>query len=128
MKKIDYIYRKKIKEREGVAIWIVDGTRVRQEFYTDFVMGGHDGRYKFIPNKEIWIDNSISLEELEYTVEHELLERNLMIEEGLNYNDAHDQASHFEADMRKSDFASSREKEKSTPEIEEGAWFVYGKE
>jgi len=128
MKKIEYIYRKKIEEREGVAIWIVDGARVRQEFYTDFVMGGHDGRYKFIPMKEVWIDNSISLEEFDYTIEHELLERKLMVEDGLNYNEAHDRASQLEAEMRKSDFTRARTKENETSEIEDGTWFIYGKE
>ena len=128
MKKISNIYKKRAEERNGGAIWIVDGASVRREFYTDFVMGGHDGRYRFIPSHEVWIDNALSLEEFEYTIEHELLERKLMVEDGLNYNDAHDRASHLEFEMRKSDFASARAKEENSPEIEEGTWFVYGKE
>ena len=129
MKKIvQNIYRKKIAEADGVSIWIVDGARVRHEFYTDFVMGGHDGRYKFIPPNEIWIDSSISLEELEYTIAHERLERTLMIEQRLGYEEAHDRATELEATLREEDARAASVKESQTPEVTLGTYLFYGKE
>jgi len=94
------IYRLKVGTRKGLDIWIVDGAKVRKELFIDFVLGGNDQRYKFIPPGEIWIDNSVSVEELEFTVIHEIFERTEMKERGLNYSQAHELAAQEELKAR----------------------------
>lgn len=96
---LEGIYRLKVGKRKGLDIWIVDGVKVRRELYTEFIFGGNDQRYKFIPKDEIWIDNSISAEELEFTIIHEIFERNLMIQ-GLTYAKAHELATQEELRAR----------------------------
>jgi len=93
------IYRLKIGKRKGFDVWIVDGAKVRKELYTDFIFGGNDQRYKFIPPGEIWIDSTISVEELEFTIIHEILECELM-KQGLSYAKAHELAAQEELKAR----------------------------
>lgn len=97
---LEGIYRLKVGTRKGLGIWIVDGVKIRKELFIDFVLGGNDQRYKFIPNGEIWIDNSVSVEELEFTIVHEITERQLMVEKGWDYDRAHDAAAQEELKLR----------------------------
>lgn len=94
------IYRLKLGRRKGLDVWIVDGVKARRELYTDFIYGGNDQRYKFIPFGEIWIDNAISVEELEFTIIHEIFERDLMLNQGMSYSEAHDLAAQEELKAR----------------------------
>ncbi|MBU4247510.1 MAG: hypothetical protein KKG09_01375 [Verrucomicrobia bacterium] len=96
---LEGIYRLKIGRRKGLNIWIVDGAKVRRELFIDFVLGGNDQRYKFIPVGEIWIDNSISVEELEFTIIHEIFEREKMMT-GMKYDPAHELAAQEELKAR----------------------------
>ena len=127
-KKLIGVYRAKIRDVDGLSVWLVDGTVVRREFWNDFVQGGNGARYKFIPIDEVWIDSTVTPEEVEYTIEHELIERNLMMKEGLNYDDAHDKASENDMRMRKADKEASDRKEKETDPVPLGAYFHYGKD
>lgn len=88
-------------EREEFKIFIVNGDEVRKKYFNEFVYGGNSERYTFIPADEIWVDNSVSSEEFETTVAHELKERKLMARDGLLYADAHDSALALEVSMRK---------------------------
>lgn len=97
---LEGIYRLKLGRRKGLDVWIVDGAKVRRELYTDFIYGGNDQRYKFIPFGEIWIDNAISVEELEFTIIHEIFERDLMLNQGMSYSKAHDLAAQEELKAR----------------------------
>ena len=96
---LEGIYRLRIGKRKGLEVWIVDGAKVRRELYTDFLFGGNDQRYKFIPEDEIWIDNSISVEELEFTIIHEITEREFM-KQGMSYAKAHELATQEELRAR----------------------------
>jgi len=96
---LEGIYRLRIGKRKGLEVWIVDGAKVRRELYTDFLFGGNDQRYKFIPEDEIWIDNSISVEELEFTIIHEIIEREFM-KQGMSYAKAHELANQEELRAR----------------------------
>lgn len=96
---LEGIYRLKIGKRKGLDIWIVDGVKVRRELYIDFVLGGNDQIYKFIPAGEIWIDNASSVEELEFTIIHEVFEREKMMA-GLTYVQAHKLAAQEELEAR----------------------------
>ncbi|MGD9679807.1 MAG: hypothetical protein AB7W16_01370 [Candidatus Obscuribacterales bacterium] len=94
------LYRVRLGRREGQGIWIVDGFKVVRDLYPPFVMGGNDQRYRFNPDDDIWIDNRIGVEELEYTIAHELIERRLMLENGMTYEKAHNQGLALEKKMR----------------------------
>jgi hypothetical protein len=107
------IYRVPLNEIEGQKIWIVDGYAVRREIYPEFLFGGNDERYPFIPKNEIWIDNAISVLEYEYTLKHELHERYLMAVKGFSYAEAHDSSLALELHMRNYDLGISSAHEKS---------------
>jgi hypothetical protein len=54
----------------GLKVYLVDGTRVRNNLDSDFVSGS--GRvFRFIPKSEIWIDASIPKEEVHFLIENE---------------------------------------------------------
>ena len=99
-KKIGGIYRYFYGEKEDYKIWIIDGNRVRQKIYKEFLYGGNEQRYIFNPIGEIWIDNAISCEEYDLTVAHELNERHLMAKYGWTYQAAHDSSLSLEQVIR----------------------------
>jgi hypothetical protein len=84
--KLSGIYRIFLGRRQNQNIWIVDGEKVCLQLFPDFIMGGNDQRYRFNPPDDVWIDNRIGVEELEYTIAHEL-----MRERGWSYNRAHEE-------------------------------------
>lgn len=83
----------------GLTAWIVDGERVRDTYDIDFIGGGHDKVYEYIPDNEIWIDDATNPSELAFYLAHELFERALM-SEGMEYEDAHERANAFEEEVR----------------------------
>ncbi len=110
--KVPGIYRVLTEKRDGYSVWIVDGSAVRQNVYHEFLYGGNEQRYLYVPKGEIWIDNAISAEEYEYTVAHELNERKLMAKFGYTYSAAHDSSLQVELKMRKMNSKLSRSHEK----------------
>ncbi|MCX6169279.1 MAG: hypothetical protein NTX65_08065 [Ignavibacteriales bacterium] len=106
------VYRVPLVERDGKKIWIVDGLIIRREIYPEFLYGGNEERYPFIPKNEIWIDHAISVEEFEYTLAHELNERNLMARYGMSYEEAHDSSLVLEHRIRHRDQLKADEHEK----------------
>ncbi len=95
------IYRYFCGEKDNFKIWIIDGNRVRQKIYKEFLYGGNEQRYIFNPKGEIWIDNAISCEEYDLTVAHELNERHLMAKFGWTYEAAHDSSLSLEQVIRR---------------------------
>ncbi len=102
---------------EGFAVWIVDGPKIRSDIYPEFLYGGNPQRYRFIPDKEIWIDGSISCQEFQYTLAHELAERSLMARYGETYADAHDSALAVEHALRLKDLDAARRHEAAGPAV-----------
>jgi len=80
-------------------VWIVDGRGVRDRFDPNFTQGGHGLRYRFIPRREIWLDDAIAERELEATLAHEAHELRLM-RDGMSYNEAHEHALALERRVR----------------------------
>jgi len=76
------------KDEYGIEIFLVNGEKVRTLFDIDFVEGGHDLVYDFIPPKRIWIDNDMVVKERAPTILHESSERNSM-SHGMSYENAH---------------------------------------
>jgi hypothetical protein len=105
------IYRFYCGEQDGYKIWIVDGAEIRREFFNEFLYGGNPERYTFVPAGEIWIDNSISAEEYQTTLAHELNERSLMAKFKMAYFDAHDSSLQLEVIMRNEYRSECREHE-----------------
>jgi hypothetical protein len=93
---IDKIHKQLLKEYSpGVRVWVVDGERVRDLFFIDFTEGGHDKVYKFVPDREVWIDDDVMPEERRFILLHEMHERRLM-SLGWNYPRAHKDSSKIE--------------------------------
>ncbi len=111
------IYRYYWGEKDKFKVWIVDGAAIRMQIFNEFIYGGNSERYPFIPENEIWIDNSISSEEFETTLAHETNERNLMAKFGMTYFDAHDSSLTLEVVMRRSFLKQSREHESKIPKV-----------
>lgn len=101
--KLNGIYRAMIGRRDGQPVWIVDGVQIARQIYPEWIMGGNDQRYRFNPSGELWIDDRIGAEELEYTIRHEVLERSLMKGQGLSYDRAHNQSLALEKTLRDAD-------------------------
>jgi hypothetical protein len=99
--------RQKLAEREGREIWLVDGRAVRDLAYVDFTLGGHGYRYRFIPRREVWLDDAVRAVERPYVLHHELVEVGLMAA-GLGYDPAHERASRAELTMRRGRRAATR--------------------
>jgi len=91
----DDIEIKTLATIKGITIKLVNGKAVRNLIHTDFVQGGHDKFYKYIPEKTIWIDNTLNKNEYVPVIMHEYVERFLM-KSGHSYNVAHEIATKIE--------------------------------
>jgi hypothetical protein len=99
-RRVDGVYRYYMGKKENYDIWIIDGNRVREKIYKEWLYGGNEQRYIFNPKGEVWIDNAISCEEYDLTVAHELNERHLMAKFGWTYETAHDSSLMLEQVIR----------------------------
>ncbi|CAN5464884.1 hypothetical protein BH10BAC5_BH10BAC5_11830 [soil metagenome] len=113
--KVNDIYRFYCGKIKNDNIWIVDGEKVRNEILPDFIFGGNEMRYPFIPKNEIWISNDIPAIEYETTLEHEINERDLMRDLGWSYANAHDSSLQIEIKLRRGFEKGSTEHEASIP-------------
>ncbi len=97
---IQSVYKEQLgKTKSDVFVWIVSGRLVRSVFFMEYVQGGHDFVYKFIPHNEVWLDDDLVLLERPFVLIHELHERNLM-KRGSSYLPAHKSASELEWHLR----------------------------
>lgn len=80
-----------IERRGSLNIMFVDGAIVRKYFDAYFLLGGHHYVYPYIPKNEVWIDDLNYADDHEFTLIHELHERNLM-KKDVDYASAHDYA------------------------------------
>ena len=94
------VYIKKLETRDGYDIWLVDGARIRKDVDENFVEYDHNGRFRFIPAHELWIDQEMP--EKEYALFIERMFKELgFIKEGLSPLDAAHKADTFETDARR---------------------------
>lgn len=86
---------KKLLEFDNIDFWFVSGDVVHEEFDKEWknksnrgeFIGGHHYVFKYIPENEIWVSN---LDKgTDCTMIHEYVERLLMKENRLSYEDAH---------------------------------------
>ncbi len=111
------VYRVYMGKIDSLSIYIVDGETVRREIYPDFIFGGNELRYTFVPHNEIWIDNSVSNREYTTTLRHEINEMILMRDASMTYLHAHDSSLMLEVKLRNDFRNESLEHEKSLPEV-----------
>ena len=83
----------------GIKVYMIDGEFIRNGIYVDFTNGGNPGRYVFIPEGEIWIDNE-KPNDFTATLIHEFVECHHMIKNKKSYDDAHEIANKFERAFR----------------------------
>ena len=96
------IYIKEWGKIGDLTIWLIDAKKVRNEHKSDFMEGGHDYVYNWIPENEIWIEDGLNEHEIPFIILHEMVERTLM-KGKMKYDDAHDIASKVEWDKRPND-------------------------
>jgi hypothetical protein len=86
----------------GLPVYLVSGEQVRNGIDLDFTQGGNEAAYpNYVPAGEIWIDDAMHVIDRIATIFHEIVERNLMLYGGVNYDDAHDTALEREREFRK---------------------------
>jgi hypothetical protein len=83
-----------------IKVMLVDEDAVKDKLYLDFTEGGHPGRYRFVPHGHIWIARNLSQKCRMSAIVHELHEMGLMLNDGMNYEDAHASACKVEAAAR----------------------------
>ena len=86
---------------EFYKVYEVSGNLLRTKVDIDFVSGGNPGRYAYVPEGEIWIDENLHPNDLAATVIHEFVECIIMEHKGKSYNHSHDKASALELQFRK---------------------------
>ena len=86
----------------GLPVYLVSGEQVRNQIDIDFTQGGNEAAYPcYVPAGEIWIDDAMHALDRIATIFHEIIERNLVLYGGIDYDRAHDVACKREVAFRK---------------------------
>jgi len=86
----------------GLTIYLVSGEQVRNKSDIDFTQGGNEAIYPtYVPVGEIWVDDAMHALDRSATILHEMVERDLMLHHGMDYDHAHEVASSRERVLRK---------------------------
>lgn len=86
----------------GLPVYLVSGEQVRNQIDIDFTQGGNEAAYPgYVPANEIWIDDAMHSLDRIATIFHEIVERNLVLYGGIDYDKAHDIACKREIEFRK---------------------------
>lgn len=86
----------------GLPVYLVSGEQVRNQIDIDFTQGGNEAAYPgYVPAGEIWIDDAMHSLDRIATIFHEVVERNLVLYGGMDYDDAHEIACEREVAWRK---------------------------
>ena len=79
--------KKLIEERDGFKIYEVDGEWIKNNLDVGFGTGGHGLVHSYIPLDEVWV---WPVKENKWSIAlHEMIEYNLMKNEGLKFEEAH---------------------------------------
>lgn len=111
------VYKIFMEKIDSIDIYIVDGNLIRREIYPDFIFGGNEQRYTFVPHNEIWIDDAIPNREYTTTLKHEINEMTLMRDYGMSYIAAHDSSLMLEVELRTQFLKEASEHEKNLPQV-----------
>lgn len=94
-----HIYLKKLGEQDGYTAWLVNGAAVRRELDENFVEYDYHGHFRFIPEREFWIDDEMSEKEYGLYIKR-LLKEVSFLKEGMSVAEAARQADAFEETLR----------------------------
>lgn len=83
------------KEVNGFKVWIVDGKYVRDEIDEEFTNFGQHYLFNFIPEDEFWIDREDEEGEIDYYIDHLIVENRLM-KRGVDAHNAYEKADRVE--------------------------------
>ena len=84
---LDKPYLRKIDRRGDIQVWVVDGSYVRGHIDEEFTNFGQHLRYRYIPEKEFWLDDEAHHDEHKFFIDHLLVEHHLMAQ-GQAYGEA----------------------------------------
>jgi hypothetical protein len=93
-------YLRKEEQRGDFQVWIVDGAYIRGHIDEEFTNFGQHYRYRYIPDKEFWLDQEAGHDERRFFIDHLLVEHELMAK-GLAYADALTKADQAERKERR---------------------------
>ena len=79
------IYIRKIREIGKVAVWLVDGAKVRVDLDENFSEFGDKPEFFVIPTNEYWIDNDTKEEEWKFFIDHMII-RNRELKSGKTFD------------------------------------------
>jgi hypothetical protein len=111
------------KQPNGLTVQYIDGSQVRRFIDPQFVMGGHDLVYDYVPRQTIWIEQVLDEHEWPHILKHEAYERSLM-EQGKAYDIAHDYACAAEKESRRAVGGSYIGDEDHTRQIDFSSFYV----
>ncbi len=94
------VYLKKFDERGDIQVWIVDGAYIRGHIDEEFTDFGQHFRFPYIPVNEFWIDREKDPEEIQFFIDHLLVEHRLMAQ-GIPYEKALPEADRQERKERR---------------------------
>jgi len=80
-------YLRNAGKRGDITIWVVDGTYIRTHIDEEFTNYAQHYAFKFIPEKEFWLDKEATEDEQQFFIDHLLVEYELM-KKGIPYDDA----------------------------------------
>jgi hypothetical protein len=93
--------RKLYKKIKSFRVYIVDGKFIRDNLDEEFTNFGQHYRFKFIPEKEFWVDKEHSRrKEIKYFIDHLMVEHKLM-KAGEDYGAALSKADYIERKERR---------------------------
>jgi hypothetical protein len=107
-------YEVKREAGDGYSLVMVDGKVIRQYIDPEFVFGGHDLVYPYVPKGEIWLDVNMDPAEVPYVLLHEKVERDLMAQ-NKSYDMAHDFAVSSEKELRRNNGVGAYPGEEAHP-------------
>jgi len=93
-------FMRKTEVHKNFQLIYIDGSLVRQFLDPEFVQGGHDLVYDYIPINQIWVDSLMDSRDHPHIILHETIERELM-SQGKSYDIAHDYAVASEKESRR---------------------------
>lgn len=101
--KLEKIEKKTIGEYDGIKFIFVDGENIRDTVNIDYLLGGNNSFYKFIPSGEVWVEKILE-EDKKATIAimlHEFIESKKMADEKYSYEKAHEYSTKKEMEFRK---------------------------
>jgi len=95
-----HTYDFKYKDEVNLSFYLVDGGKVRNNDEAEFIGGGHHLVYKWMPDNEVWLEETFPKDERVFFSMHELLEYLTMKYDKYSYDKSHDIANHYEGLLR----------------------------